>query len=192
PSLTVGANSSGSTTVTIPTSLAAGTYYLGACADHANVIPESNETNNCRASTSTIVVSAAPSITGISPTAGPVGTAVTVSGSGFGATQGTSTVRFNGITASPTNWSATSITAPVPAGATTGMVAVNVGGVASNGVLFTVGVTGTISGNISRATGGTAIGGALLEALQSGAIKGSATSGANGNYSITGIPVGTY
>ena len=51
--------------------------------------------------------------------------------------QGTSTVTFNGTAATPTTWSATSITVPVPAGATTGNVVVTVGGVASNGVAFT-------------------------------------------------------
>jgi Bacterial Ig domain/IPT/TIG domain len=63
---------------------------------------------------------------------------VTISGANFGATQGTSTVKFNGTTATPTSWSATSIVAPVPAGATTGNVVVTVGGVASNGASFTV------------------------------------------------------
>src|SRR5262249_54146471 len=53
-------------------------------------------------------------------------------------TQGTSTVTFNGTTATPTSWSATSIVVPVPAGATTGNVVVTVGGLASTGVSFTV------------------------------------------------------
>jgi alpha-tubulin suppressor-like RCC1 family protein len=47
--LAVGANNSGSVTVTVPASLAAGTYYIGAIADGANVQPENNETNNWRA-----------------------------------------------------------------------------------------------------------------------------------------------
>jgi len=67
-----------------------------------------------------------------------VGTPVTINGANFGAAQGTSTVKFNGTTATPTSWSAASIVAPVPAGATTGNVVVTVGGVASNGVGFTV------------------------------------------------------
>jgi hypothetical protein len=67
---------------------------------------------------------------------------VTISGANFGATQGSSTVTFNGTTATPTSWSATSIVAPVPAGATTGNVVVTVGGVASNGVNFTVTTAG--------------------------------------------------
>src|SRR4029077_6917830 len=80
-----------------------------------------------------------PSITNLSPVSGPVGTPVTISGANFGASQGTSTVTFNGTTATPTAWNATSITAPVPAGATTGNVVVTVSAQTSNGVNFTVG-----------------------------------------------------
>ena len=81
---------------------------------------------------------AAPSISSLSPTSGPVGTSVTISGSGFGSSQGSSTVKFNGTTASPTQWKSSSITVPVPSGATTGNVVVTVNGNASNGVAFTV------------------------------------------------------
>ena len=79
-----------------------------------------------------------PSITSLSPTSGNVGTSVTIAGTNFGATQGTSTVKFNGVTATPTSWGASSIVVPVPAGAGTGAVMVTVGGQASNGVTFTV------------------------------------------------------
>ena len=82
--------------------------------------------------------SSGPSIASLSPSSGPVGTSVTIAGANFGATQGTSTVTFNGVAATPTSWSATSIVAPVPSAATTGNVVVTVGGVASNGVTFTV------------------------------------------------------
>ncbi len=78
----------------------------------------------------------APSITSLNPTSGVAGTSVTITGTYFGATQGASTVKFNGTAAAPTSWSATSIVVPVPAGATTGNVVVTVGGVASNGVNF--------------------------------------------------------
>ena len=77
-------------------------------------------------------------ISSLSPASAAVGTPVTITGTNFGATQGTSTVKFNGTAATPTSWSATSIVAPVPAGATSGNVVVTVGGVASNGVAFTV------------------------------------------------------
>jgi hypothetical protein len=77
-------------------------------------------------------------LSSISPASGPVGTTVTITGTGFGATQGTSTVAFNGTPATPTTWSATSIQAVVPAGATTGNVVVTVGSQSSNGLSFTV------------------------------------------------------
>jgi YD repeat-containing protein len=115
------------------------------------------------------VNSPAPVISGLSPTSGTVAIPVTISGSNFGATQGTSTVTFNGTTATPTSWSATSIALPVPASATTGPVVVTVSGQASNGVTFTVtpkinsltptsGATGTsvtIAGTTFGATQGT-------------------------------------
>src|SRR5438445_400141 len=86
-----------------------------------------------------------PSITSLSPNFGPVGTSVMIAGSNLGAGTGSS-VSFNGTPASPTSWSATSIVVPVPAGATPGNVVVSVGGVASNGVSFTVtAATGNIA-----------------------------------------------
>ncbi len=92
------------------------------------------------------VSGASPSISGLNPTAGPVGTSVTISGTNFGAAQGTSTVTFNGTAATPTSWSATSIVAAAPTGATTGKVVVTVNGQASNGVEFTVAAPPSISG----------------------------------------------
>jgi hypothetical protein len=80
----------------------------------------------------------APGITSLTPSTGPVGTAVTIAGSNFGSTRGTSTVTFNGTPATTTSWSASSIVVPVPSGATTGSVVVTVGSVASNSQTFTV------------------------------------------------------
>jgi RHS repeat-associated protein len=99
-----------------------------------------------------------PSITTLSPASGAVGTSVTIMGTNFGAVQGMSTVTFNGTTAMPSSWSASSITAPVPSGATSGNVVVTVGGVASNGSNFTVVFAPTIT-NLSPTTGliGTAV-----------------------------------
>jgi IPT/TIG domain len=74
-----------------------------------------------------------PNITGITPDTAPVGTQVQIYGSGFGATQGGSTVTFNSIAAtSIANWSDAQIVATVPSTATTGPVKVKVDGVASN------------------------------------------------------------
>ena len=61
-----------------------------------------------------------------------------ITGTGFGTTQGSSTVKFNATTATVSSWTATSLTTAVPTGATTGNVVVRVGGVNSNGVNFPV------------------------------------------------------
>src|SRR5207244_3088219 len=88
----------------------------------------------------------APSITSLSPSSGPVGASLTISGANFGSTQGSSTVTFNGTLATVTSWSSTSIVASVPSGATTGAVVVHASGVNSNGVSFTVLPRPNISG----------------------------------------------
>lgn len=88
-----------------------------------------------------------PHIASIWPPSAVVGTSLTITGTNFGSTQGTSTVTFNGTPGAPTAWSAYSaspypnvdqIVVPVPAGATGGNVVVTVNGVASIGVPFTV------------------------------------------------------
>ena len=93
-----------------------------------------------------------PAIGSLSPIAGPEGATVEITGTSFGASQGTSTVTFNGTGATPTRWSGTSITVTVPTGATTGPVVVTVAGQASNGVSFTVG-TDPIVTSLSPALG---------------------------------------
>ena len=82
----------------------------------------------------------APTVTGFSPTVGPVGTSVTLIGTNF---TGATKVAFNGI-AAPTYSvvSATQITATVPSGATTGMIAVTTpAGTGTSTSSFTAGVS---------------------------------------------------
>ncbi len=71
----------------------------------------------------TVTVSNAspPTITSFTPASGPVGTSVTINGTNF---TGTSAVLFNGTSASFTVNSATTITATVPEGATSGPISV--------------------------------------------------------------------
>src|SRR5882724_8823871 len=57
---------------------------------------------------------AGPSISSISPGWGPVGTIVTINGSGFGTSQGSSTLQFGTYSSVPTTWSATQIVTSVP------------------------------------------------------------------------------
>jgi YD repeat-containing protein len=58
------------------------------------------------------------------PNRGPVNTTVTLSGTGFSTTPSQNTVKFNGITATVTSSTATSIVTKVPTGATTGPISV--------------------------------------------------------------------
>src|SRR5206468_2046102 len=57
PSLASSATSSGTVTVTVSAGTAGGTYYLLACADDTLVVPETNESNNCKASATQVIVS---------------------------------------------------------------------------------------------------------------------------------------
>jgi YD repeat-containing protein len=71
----------------------------------------------------TVTIGTTPFVTGVSPALGGIGSQVTISGSNFGASQGSSTLTFNGTLAtSITSWSNTQIVASVPVGATTGPV----------------------------------------------------------------------
>lgn len=100
-----------------------------------------------------VAFTVSPKIAGLSPTSGPVGTSVTISGSDFGSLQGTSTVDFSGKSAGiATSWSATKIVAKVPVGAKTGKVVVTVKGFASNGLMFTV-TTGSACSGGGKAAG---------------------------------------
>jgi YD repeat-containing protein len=73
-----------------------------------------------------------PEVFGFSPQGGIVGTTVTISGSGFQASQRDSTITFNGIPATATSWTDTQIIATVPSGAATGQIHVTVNSVQNN------------------------------------------------------------
>jgi RHS repeat-associated protein len=78
-----------------------------------------------------------PQITSLLPNSGLSGATVTISGNSFGASQGASTVSFNGVAAAVSAWNNTSITVAAPSGALTGNVVVSVNSFSSAGQLFT-------------------------------------------------------
>lgn len=130
------------------------------------------------------VTSSGPSISGLTPDAGVVGTAVTITGTNFGSSKGTSTVTFNGTTGIPTSWSATSINVPIPTGATTGSVLVTVGGVASNPYGFEVGVAAPNITSISPTSGAVATS-VTIKGTGFGSTQGTNTVNFNG---VSGVP----
>jgi len=79
-----------------------------------------------------------PNIAGLSAASGLIGTSVTITGTNFGSVQGSSTVAFNGTTATATSWSDGQVVASVPSGAGSGFVVVTVSGIPSNGIKFRV------------------------------------------------------
>jgi len=87
----------------------------------------------------TVTGPSGPAVTSVLPSSGLAGTSIRISGTDFGASQGASTVRFNGVAATTiSSWSDTTIVAAVPPGATTGLVIVTVSGQESAGVIFSV------------------------------------------------------
>jgi hypothetical protein len=85
-----------------------------------------------------------PAVTSFTPTRGPVGTNVSITGANF---TGATSVTFNGKGSSYTVNSSTSITATVPSGATTGPISVTTpGGTGSTSSSFAVIAPPTITG----------------------------------------------
>ena len=92
------------------------------------------------------------SASGISPTFGPAGSLVTITGTGFGASQANSTVDFHGMVANIQSWSDSQIVAMVPVGANSGSVNVTVGGITCYGPLFSITSTAHVIDSKSNAT----------------------------------------
>ena len=126
-----------------------------------------------------------PTISSLNPNSGAVGTPVTITGMNFGATQGTSTVKFNGIAVTTyTSWSGTSIVVNVPTGATTGNVVVTVGTLSSTGVMFTISTAGPTIATVSPNSGasGTAV---TITGTNFGATQGTSTVTFGGTVATT-------
>ncbi|HEU4890868.1 MAG TPA: carboxypeptidase regulatory-like domain-containing protein [Vicinamibacterales bacterium] len=139
----------------------------------------------------TFTVIPPPAISAITPASAHRGEVVTITGTNFFSAQG-STVSFNGFPASPTNWTDTAITTAVPATATPGDVVVTVSNQQSNHVPFTVIIPGSVAGTVTRTTGGTGLAGATVQAVLTGTVKGTATTAANGTYSIPTLDPAAY
>ena len=86
-----------------------------------------------------------PHINSISATSGTIGQALTLAGTTFGATQGASTITFNGTSATVTSWSNTSVTVTVPQNAGgSERITVIANGLASNAPSFWIAPVPTI------------------------------------------------
>jgi uncharacterized repeat protein (TIGR01451 family) len=109
---------------------------ISAIATVAGDQPDPNNANSSETETTNINPSAPPTISSFSPASGPIGTTVTITGSNFFSS---TFVKFNGVNSTFTIVNNSSITATVPAGATTGLIAItNVSGTTSSASNFTV------------------------------------------------------
>src|SRR5438046_255433 len=140
----------------------------------SQTVTVSDSTNSLSTAVSLTVIGSAPTITSFTPTSGPVGTLVTISGTNF---TGATTVTFNGVSASFTVTSATTIQATVPTGATTGPLRVTTpGGTATSTNNFTVTVTLTVttagigSGTVTSSDGGINCGATCSAAYNTGTV----------------------
>jgi large repetitive protein len=78
-------------------------------------------------------------ISEFTPNAGPVGSSITIFGTGFSTTAASNTVRFNGTSATVSAATANQLTVTIPAGATTGKIAVtSPNGTATSASDFTI------------------------------------------------------
>jgi hypothetical protein len=156
------------------------TWSSGASGTHTLAARALDAVRNSATSSVTVAVSNAASITSFSPASGPVGSAVTITGSNL---TGATAVAFNGTNASSfTVDSATQITATVPVGATSGPIAVATpSGPATSSASFTV-VPAPAIGSFTPASGG--VGTAVT-------ITGTGLAGATG-VAFNGAPAATY
>lgn len=92
-------------------------------------------------------VGAPPNLNSFSPTYGVPGTSVTLTGSGFGSTQGSSSVTFRGVSAPIVSWSDTQVVATVPSSLSAGLAGlyIVVNGLYGGGVEFQVGTPPSMS-----------------------------------------------
>jgi hypothetical protein len=79
-----------------------------------------------------------PQITGLSPTSGIPGTSVTITGAGFGSSQGSGTVQLGSTAGQVVSWSDTQVVATVAPTALTGIARIQQNGEWSNARSFTV------------------------------------------------------
>jgi hypothetical protein len=91
------------------------------------------------------------SITAVGPNPVAPNQTLTVTGSGFGATQGGTTLQLGGVTVTPVSWADTQITFKIPNGTTPGYSSVSVGGVVFPAVIIATALA--LPGGSSAVTG---------------------------------------
>ncbi len=126
-----GSTSKNITVIVTPTQVGQISATASVTADQSDHLPA----NNTDTDTTNINPGSAPTISGFTPTSGPVGTTVTITGSNFFSS---TAVKFNGVNSIFTVNGNGSITATVPSGATTGAISITNSVGTTTGGTFTV------------------------------------------------------
>jgi uncharacterized repeat protein (TIGR02543 family) len=135
------------TSVQLTATPATGYYFVNWTGDLTGTTNPANITMNANKTVTANFALTAPTISSFTPSSGPVGTSVTITGANF---VGITSVKFNGTTASYTVNSPTQITATVPTGTTTGTISVtNSAGTGTSTSAFTITVSYTLTIQIS-------------------------------------------
>ena len=178
-SAAAGAWSATSVTCTVPAGLAVG-------AKNVVVTPAGGAASNARTFTVTVTPAPTAAITGLTPNHAQAGASIVIAGSNLGSG---GSVRFGATVATTTAWSASSVTAVVPASLQPGVTTVTVtptGGAASNGRTFTVDAPpapADVTAPVTTAAGVT--GGAWYRSAVTVALTAADNAGGSGVASIT-------
>ena len=138
---------------------------LGSSIDVGLAVTSQNTSQSAAAKFDNVSVSypsvPAPVISSVSATSGQIGSSITLTGTGFGSTQGASGVFLNGVSTTINSWSGMSISVTVPAGATSGDLIVSVAPSFndSNPVEFNVSANPLPSGWLDQDVGSVSVGG---------------------------------
>jgi RHS repeat-associated protein len=148
-------------TFTAATGVLAGTPAAGTNGTYPITFTASDGVGSNATQNFTLTVNNAPlpTITSVSRTSGPYGAQVTITGTNFGASQGSSIVAFNGFVAATVSggWNATTIVALVPFDSSIGNITVTVYGQTATGPTFSIISVATLTdslGNSSTYNGG--------------------------------------
>jgi hypothetical protein len=130
-----------------------------------------------------------PHITTVSPAAGSPGTTITITGTGFGTTQGSGTIQLGTTAASVSGWSNTQIVASVASGSQNGIAQVVQNSIASNSINFSVPGSGTTTSvNLNPNLFGMAVGDTrTLQALDANGNQMTGLTWASSNTSVASL-----
>lgn len=125
------------TTATVTSATATTLVVTAPAGGTTGAVSVSTSDGTANGPTFTYIVPTPPTISGISPTSGPAGTIVTITGTNFKTTPTDNTVQFNGVAATVQSATASTLTVVAPASGSTGAVTVSTSDGTASGPAYT-------------------------------------------------------